>query len=85
MVIYFSQIKEFLSSVNPEGALSISERFYPNLFCSHSEKPAIYEIKDGQPNLINFELQNGVYIVPKIVDTGYLAIGKKKLAFFRHQ
>ena len=53
--------------------------------CVASEKPAIYEIKDGKPNLINFELQNGVYIVPKIVDTGYLAIGKKKLAFTRHQ
>jgi type IV secretion system protein VirB9 len=53
--------------------------------CAASEKPAIYEIKDGKPNLINFELQSGVYIVPKIVDTGYLAIGKKKLAFSRHQ
>ena len=53
--------------------------------CTASEKPAIYEIKDGKPNLINFELQNGVYIVPKIVDIGYLAIGKKKLAFSRHQ
>jgi type IV secretory pathway VirB9-like protein len=53
--------------------------------CVASEKPAIYEIKDGKPNLINFELQNGVYIIPKIVDAGYLAIGKKKLAFTRHQ
>ena len=53
--------------------------------CAASEKPAIYEIKDGKPNLINFELQNGVYVVPKIVDAGYLAIGKKKLAFSRHQ
>ena len=53
--------------------------------CAASEKPAVYEIKDGKPNLINFELQNGVYIVPKIVDAGYLAIGKKKLAFSRHQ
>jgi type IV secretion system protein VirB9 len=53
--------------------------------CAASEKPAIYEIKDGKPSLINFDLLNGVYIVPKIVDTGYLAIGKKKLAFSRHQ
>ncbi len=52
--------------------------------CAASEKPAIYEIKDGKPNLINFELQNGVYIVPKIVDAGYLAIGKKKFVFSRH-
>jgi type IV secretion system protein VirB9 len=53
--------------------------------CAASEKPAIYEVKDGKPNLINFDLANGVYVVPKIVDTGYLAIGKKKLTFSRQQ
>jgi len=53
--------------------------------CAASEKPAIYEIKDGKPNLINFDLVNGTYIVPKIVDRGYLAIGKKKLGFSRQQ
>jgi type IV secretory pathway VirB9-like protein len=53
--------------------------------CAASEKPAIYEVKDGKPNLINFDLANGVYVVPKIVDNGYLAIGKKKLAFSRQQ
>jgi type IV secretory pathway VirB9-like protein len=51
--------------------------------CAAREKPALYEIKDGKPNLINFQLENGVYIVPKILDTGYLAIGKKKLPFTR--
>jgi len=48
------------------------------------EKPALYEIKDGKPNLINFQFENGVYIAPKIIDNGYLAIGKKKLPFARH-
>jgi type IV secretory pathway VirB9-like protein len=47
------------------------------------EKPALYELKDGKPNLISFQLENGVYIAPKIIDTGYLAIGKKKLLFAR--
>jgi type IV secretion system protein VirB9 len=47
------------------------------------EKPSLYEIRDGKPNLISFQLENGVYIVPKIVDSGYLAIGKKKLTFSR--
>ncbi|HEV2314287.1 MAG TPA: TrbG/VirB9 family P-type conjugative transfer protein [Candidatus Acidoferrales bacterium] len=47
------------------------------------EKPAIYEMKDGKPNLINFDLDNGVYIIPKIVDAGYLAIGKKRVVFTR--
>ncbi len=47
------------------------------------EKPALYEVKDGKPNLVSFEIENGVYIAPKILDAGYLAIGKKKLAFTR--
>ena len=53
--------------------------------CAAREKPALYEMKDGKPNLINFQLENGVYIVPKILDRGYLAIGKKKLSFTRQQ
>jgi len=51
--------------------------------CGAREKPALYEIKDGKPNLLHFQLENGVYIVPKIVDSGYLAVGKKKLNFTR--
>ena len=49
--------------------------------CNAQEKPTIYEVKDGKPNLINFELANGLYVIPKIVDQGYLALGKKKLSF----
>ena len=51
--------------------------------CAAREKPAFYEIKDGKPNLVSFQLENGVYIVPKIVNSGYLAVGKKKLNFSR--
>jgi type IV secretory pathway VirB9-like protein len=51
--------------------------------CAAREKPALYEIKDGKPNLISFQFEDGVYIAPKIIDTGYLAIGKKKLPFAR--
>lgn len=51
--------------------------------CGAREKPTLYEIKDGKPNLINFQLENGVYIVPKILGSGYLAVGKKKLTFSR--
>jgi len=47
------------------------------------EKPAVYEITDGKPNLISFQFENGVYIAPKIIDRGYLAVGKKKLPFAR--
>jgi type IV secretion system protein VirB9 len=51
--------------------------------CAAREKPAFYEIKDGKPNLISFQVENGVYIAPKIIDAGYLAVGKKKLPFAR--
>jgi type IV secretory pathway VirB9-like protein len=51
--------------------------------CAAREKPALYEIKDGKPDLISFQFENGVYVAPKIIDTGYLAIGKKKLPFAR--
>lgn len=51
---------------------------------SAREKPTVYEIKDGKPNLINFEYQNGVYVVSKILDSGYLVAGKKRVTFRRH-
>ena len=47
------------------------------------ELPALYELKDGQPNLVNFDVQNGVYVVPKVLDDGYLMIGKARIAFQR--
>jgi len=52
--------------------------------CAAPEKPALYETKDGKPNLINFQVENGVYIAPKVIDDGYLVVGKKKVTFKRH-
>ena len=48
-----------------------------------NEKFAIYELKDGKPSLLEFKLDSGTYILPKVVDHGYLAIGKHKLNFDR--
>src|SRR5574339_69814 len=36
-----------------------------------TELPALYEIKDGKPGLLNFQVQNGTYVVPKLPDRGY--------------
>lgn len=47
------------------------------------ETPALYELKDGKPSLINFDFSNGLYTVPKRLDSGYLAIGKQKVEFHR--
>jgi type IV secretion system protein VirB9 len=47
------------------------------------ETPALYEVKDKKPSLINFDFSNGLYTVPKKLDNGYLAIGKEKVEFHR--
>jgi len=52
--------------------------------CAASEKPTIYEIKDKKSNLVNFDLESGVYVVPKIIDSGYLVVGKKRATFNRN-
>jgi type IV secretory pathway VirB9-like protein len=47
------------------------------------ETPALYEVKDKKPSLINFDFANGLYTVPKEVDAGYLSIGKQRVDFHR--
>jgi type IV secretion system protein VirB9 len=49
------------------------------------ETPALYEVKDKKPSLINFDFSNGLYTVPKELDNGYLAIGKQRVEFHRTQ
>lgn len=46
-----------------------------------SELPALYEVKDGKPALVNFEVHESTYVVPKVLDKGYLAIGKDRFDF----
>jgi type IV secretory pathway VirB9-like protein len=47
------------------------------------ETPALYEVKEKKPSLINFDFANGLYTVPKQLDNGYLSIGKQKVEFRR--
>ena len=47
------------------------------------ETPALYELKDGKPSLINFDFSAGLYTIPKEVAHGYLEIGKQKVTFNR--
>ncbi len=47
------------------------------------ETPALYEVKDKKPSLINFDFANGLFTIPKHVDNGYLAIGKQRVEFHR--
>jgi len=47
------------------------------------EKFSVYEMKDGKPNLISYQLQDGTYVIPKVMDSGYLELGKKRMDFSR--
>src|SRR4029450_6188239 len=48
-----------------------------------SELPALYEVKDGKPALLNFQVHEGTYVVPKVLDKGYLALGKERFEFLQ--
>lgn len=50
---------------------------------SAPEKFSVYEMRDGKPNLINYELHDGTYIIPKVMDSGYVELGKKRMEFSR--
>jgi type IV secretory pathway VirB9-like protein len=47
------------------------------------EKFSVYEMKDGKPNLISYDLREGTYVIPKVMDSGYMELGKKKMEFSR--
>lgn len=46
-----------------------------------TELPALYEVKDGKPALLNFQVREGTYVVPKVLDRGYLVLGSQRLNF----
>ena len=45
------------------------------------ELPTLYEYQDRLPALVNFTVQDGTYIVPKVLQDGYLQIGAARLGF----
>ena len=47
------------------------------------EKFSVYEMKDGKPDLVNYDLRDGTYVIPKVMDSGYLELGKKRMDFTR--
>lgn len=46
-----------------------------------SELPALYEVKDGKPALLNFQVREGTYVVPKVLDRAYLSLGAQRFTF----
>jgi type IV secretory pathway VirB9-like protein len=45
------------------------------------ELPAVYEMKDGAPAVVNFQIRGDTYVVPKVLERGYLALGKERFPF----
>lgn len=70
-----------------DAPFSVSAIYHDDKFTyiksSAAEKFSVYEVKDGKPDLINYQLTDGTYVIPQVVDKGYLQIGKHKLTFER--
>ena len=70
-----------------EAPFDIQSIYHDNKFTyiktNAPEKFSVYEMKDGKPNLINYDLRDGTYIIPTIMDSGYVELGKKRMEFSR--
>ena len=84
---YPTQALKFDYSYRSESPFDVSAIYHDDKFTyiksSATEKFAVYELKDGKPDLVTFQLKDGTYILPKVVDKGYLEIGKHRLEFQR--
>jgi len=45
------------------------------------ELPALYETVDGKPSLTNYRVEGKTYIVPKVLERGYLTLGDTRVTF----
>ena len=70
-----------------EGPFDVQSIFHDDKFTyiktTAPEKFSVYDMKDGKPNLVNYELRDGTYIIPKVMDSGYLELGNKRMEFAR--
>ena len=84
---YPTQALKFDYTFHAQNPFNVSAIYHDDKFTyiksTASEKFSVYELKDGKPDLITFQLKDGTYILPTVVDHGYLEIGKHKLDFQR--
>src|ERR1035438_1756442 len=84
---YPTQALQFDYTFHNKSPFDVSAIYHDDKFTyiksSAAEKFSIYELKDGKPDLITFQLKDGTYVIPTVVDKGYLEIGKHKLDFQR--
>jgi type IV secretory pathway VirB9-like protein len=86
---YRGQLKFDYRYKQNEAPFNIASIFHDERFTyiksDAQEKFTLYEVRDGAPNLINYDLRDGTYVIPKILDRGYVEIGKKRMEFERKQ
>ncbi len=84
---YQTQLKFDYSFKANEAPFDITSIYHDDKFTyiktTAPEKFSVYEMKDGKPNLISYDLREGTYIIPKVMDSGYVELGKKKMEFSR--
>jgi type IV secretion system protein VirB9 len=86
---YPTQSLKFDYSFHNDKPFDVSAIYHDDKFTyiksSAPEKFSIYEVKDGKPDLITFQLKDGTYVLPTVVGHGYLEIGKHRLEFHRDE
>jgi type IV secretory pathway VirB9-like protein len=84
---YPLQLKFDYSYKTNEAPFDIQSIYHDDKFTyiktTATEKFSVYEMKDGKPNLVTYDLREGTYIIPKIMDSGYVELGKKRMDFSR--
>lgn len=84
---YQSELKFDYKFKADEAPFNIQSIYHDDKFTyiktTAPEKFSVYETKDGKPNLVTYQLQDGTYIIPKVMDSGYFELGKKRMDFSR--
>lgn len=85
---YPAKIKhDYKYSVGPKNPFNVTAIYHDDQFtyieAKPEEAPSVYEVKDGKASLIQYEFKDGLYTIPKILDDGYLRVGKAELKFHR--
>ena len=70
------------------GKVSAIDKTAKTIALEGKEKNRTFQItsstkitKDGKPAIVNFQVHSGTYVVPKVLDQGYLSLGEKRFSF----
>jgi type IV secretion system protein VirB9 len=84
---YPVQLKFDYTYKSNEAPIDIQSIYHDDKFTyiktNAPEKFSVYEMKDGKPTPITYDLRDGTYIIPKVMDSGYVELGKKRMDFTR--